>query len=191
MGDDLDEVDLGANVTIKSIHPNRYSICAILDNDRVKCWGRNDHGQLGRGNTANRGNANGEMGDDLDFIELGTGRTVKTITGGRYHVCAILDNDDLKCWGRNDYGQLGQNDTNTRGNNGGEMGNSLIAIDLGPNITPIDVTVGRRFTCVLFDNNRVKCFGRNTWGQLGKVTPNKYSTHYSCVIRTLYFGRNG
>ncbi|NRA47301.1 MAG: ABC transporter permease, partial [Oligoflexales bacterium] len=26
---------------------------------------------------------------------------------------------------------------------------------------------------------------------LDKVTPNKYSTHYSCVIRTLYFGRNG
>ncbi|NRA46328.1 MAG: hypothetical protein HRU09_15355, partial [Oligoflexales bacterium] len=26
---------------------------------------------------------------------------------------------------------------------------------------------------------------------LTKVTPNKYSTHYSCVIRTLYFGRNG
>ncbi|NRA47250.1 MAG: cyclic nucleotide-binding domain-containing protein, partial [Oligoflexales bacterium] len=25
----------------------------------------------------------------------------------------------------------------------------------------------------------------------GGVTPNKYSTHYSCVIRTLYFGRNG
>ncbi|NRA46523.1 MAG: hypothetical protein HRU09_16350, partial [Oligoflexales bacterium] len=48
-----------------------------------------------------------------------------------------------------------------------------------------------RATCGADNNIQVQAMLVNKKKQSVKVTPNKYSTHYSCVIRTLYFGRNG
>ena len=59
------------------------------------------------------------------------GRTAKSLSLGGRHTCAILDNDTVKCWGRNNEGQLGLDDTNHRGDGPNEMGNSLTAVDLG------------------------------------------------------------
>ena len=66
---------------------------------QVKCWGRNDEGELGLGDTKNRGDGAGEMADSLETVELGAGRTAKTITAGEYYTCAILDNGQVECWG--------------------------------------------------------------------------------------------
>ena len=84
----------------------------------------NDYGQLGHGHTSSRGLV-GEMGDNLDALDLGPGRTAKMIGAGAGHTCAVLDDDSVKCWGRNDYGQLGLGDTSTRGDSPGEMGDSM------------------------------------------------------------------
>ena len=64
-------------------------------------------GQLGYGDSNNRGDASGEMGDDLSVVDLGTGFTVTGITEGSYnfHSCAFDGRFDalsaLKCWGWN------------------------------------------------------------------------------------------
>ena len=41
------------------------------------------------------------MGDNLPTVDLGTGRTVKAIAGGYYHTCVLLNDDQVKCFGRN------------------------------------------------------------------------------------------
>ena len=71
------------------------------------------------------------MGDALPAVNLGTGRTAKMIGAGDHHTCAVLDDDSVKCWGRNDYGQLGLGDTSNRGDGPGEMGDNLPIVDLG------------------------------------------------------------
>jgi hypothetical protein len=71
------------------------------------------------------------MGDNLPAIDLGTGRTATAIAAGKWHTCALLDNSSVKCWGSGDQGRLGQGDTNRRGDNAGEMGDNLSAVDLG------------------------------------------------------------
>ena len=47
------------------------------------------------------------------------------ITAGSAHSCFMLDNGSVKCWGENNYGQLGLGDTNNRGDNASEMGDNL------------------------------------------------------------------
>ena len=74
------------------------------------------------------GDGAGEMAA-LPSINLGTGRTANAIAAGYNHTCAILDNSSVKCWGRNNFGQLGIENTTDMGDNTGEMA-ALPSIDL-------------------------------------------------------------
>ncbi|HMQ28571.1 MAG TPA: carboxypeptidase regulatory-like domain-containing protein, partial [Acidimicrobiales bacterium] len=85
--------------------------CALLDTGAVKCWGESLHGRLGLGDTEDRGDGPGEMGDTLPTVDLGTGHTATAITAGSSHTCALLDDDTVKCWGYNTHGNLGVGDT--------------------------------------------------------------------------------
>jgi E3 ubiquitin-protein ligase HERC3 len=127
-------VDLGSNRTAKSIAAGWGHTCAVLDDSSVKCWGNNNAGQLGYGDTKNRGSDAGSMGNNLTAVDLGSGRTAKSIAAGSRHTCAVLDDDSIKCWGSNTYGQLGYGDTIWRGDEDGEMGNNLPAVDLGSRV---------------------------------------------------------
>ena len=99
MGDNLPVVDLGTGRTATAISAGSNHTCVLLDNASLKCWGYNNYGHLGYGNTNNLGDASGEMGDNLPVVDLGTGRTATAISVGNLHTCAILDKTSLKCWG--------------------------------------------------------------------------------------------
>jgi len=166
MGDNLPVVDLGTGRTVKAIAAGSSYVCAVLDNNAVKCWGANSYGQLGVGDTTDRGPTPGDMGDNLPAVDLGAGRTARSIAAGNAHTCAILDDNALKCWGWNRYGQLGRGDMNHRGDAAGEMGNSLLPVDVGAGRTAVAVGMGWSHTCAVLDNGSVKCWGSNE-SQLG------------------------
>ncbi len=168
MGDSLPAVNLGTGRTATAITAGSIHTCARLDNGTVKCWGYNVDGRLGLGDTVNRGDQPGEMGDSLPAVNLGTGRTATAITAGVGHTCALLDNATVKCWGNNSYGGLGLGDTAHRGDGPGEMGDSLPAVSLGTGRTATAVTVGQYHSCALLDDATVKCWGYNTYGELGQ-----------------------
>ncbi|MFN3198294.1 MAG: fibrinogen-like YCDxxxxGGGW domain-containing protein [Bradymonadia bacterium] len=168
MGDNLPFVDLGTGRTAVHIMNTRYSACAILDDGGVKCWGRNNYGQLGQGNTVNRGDGNNEMGENLAYTPLGTGRTAVQMSGGYQHNCALLDNGDVKCWGWGGSGMLGQGNSANIGDSANELGDNLQPIDLGTNRTATMVSSGYQFNCAILDNGGVKCWGYNGHGELGQ-----------------------
>ena len=167
MGDNLPAINLGTGRTATAIDAGGAHTCALLDNGQVKCWGKNDFGQLGLGDTSNRGDNAGEIGDALPAVSLGAGRTAKAIDLGASHTCALLDNGQVKCWGNNGGGQLGLGDTNHRGDNAGEMGDALPPVSLGSERTAIGIQTGASHTCALLDNRQVKCWGANFAGPLG------------------------
>ncbi|MBL8625624.1 MAG: tandem-95 repeat protein [Myxococcales bacterium] len=167
MGDLLPTVDLGTGRTAVQMDGGAEHTCAVLDNGALKCWGANDFGQLGLGDTAYRGDGPGEMGDALPAVNLGTGRTALQVSAGGFHTCALLDNLTVKCWGRNDRGQLGLGDTANRGDGAGEMGNSLPAVALGTGLTVDTLAMGELHACALFTNQTVKCWGFGAFGALG------------------------
>lgn len=71
--------------------------CAIVSG-RVRCWGRNDQGQIGSGEVQERG---GAPVTDVPGLS-----GVRAITAGLLHTCAITDGD-VWCWGWNHFRQLG------------------------------------------------------------------------------------
>jgi alpha-tubulin suppressor-like RCC1 family protein len=81
--------------------------------------------------------------------------------------CALLDNGTVKCWGAG--GLLGLGDAVTRGDEPGEMGDALPALDLGlrPPRRVIEIAVGSTHACALLDDASLKCWGSNGHGQLG------------------------
>ena len=141
--------------------------CARFSNGGVKCWGANDNGQLGLGDTDYRGERAIQMGDNLPYVNLGTGRKAKKIAVGKFSVCAILDTNAVKCWGQNDFGQLGLGDMNNRGDEPNEMGDTLPIVNLGTGRTAKSISLGEGFACVILDTNAVKCWGLHANGQLG------------------------
>jgi Regulator of chromosome condensation (RCC1) repeat len=145
-----------------AIASGRYHVCALLEDHRVKCWGTNSYGWLGLGDTRERGLDPAEMGDNLPTVDLGTGRTAKAITAGRYATCALLDDASVKCWG---WGPLAVGEKAPPGNIGdapGEMGDALLPMDLGAGRTAKDVALGYYNGCVIRDDDSVICWGSSS-----------------------------
>ncbi len=166
MGDNLPTIDLGTGRSAAAITAGVDYACVLLDTGQLKCWGSNYAGVLGLGDTNNRGDEPGEMGDNLPAVDLGAGRRAVAIAASD-HTCALLDDGSLKCWGYNPAGELGLGDTNSRGDEPGEMGDNLPAVDLGTNLRAIAVACGASHTCALLADGGVKCWGSNYAGALG------------------------
>jgi alpha-tubulin suppressor-like RCC1 family protein len=167
LGTSLPSVDLGPGRTALQVVAGAGHTCARLDNGAVKCWGRNFEGQLGLGDRQNRGDAPGEMGGSLPFVDLGPGRTALQISSADLHVCAVLDNRSIKCWGVNTQGRLGLGDPQDRGGGPLQMGSSLPFVDLGPGRTALEVAAGTQHSCARLDNGSIKCWGFNFFGEVG------------------------
>uniref|UniRef100_UPI0033657A4B RCC1 domain-containing protein n=1 Tax=Candidatus Albibeggiatoa sp. nov. BB20 TaxID=3162723 RepID=UPI0033657A4B len=136
--------------------------CAIVDGG-VKCWGNNDSGQLGTGNTTASSIA-------VDVSGLGAGSKVTKISAGYSNTCAIVDNN-MQCWGNNDYGKLGD----------ASFDSQLTPVTVKDLTSVTDIATGEDFTCAVIASGTVKCWGRNNNGQLGndsntdETTPNTVS----------------
>jgi len=141
--------------------------CALGANGVVKCWGRNDSGQLGLGDRDHRGDEPDELGEALAAVDLGEGRRARAIAAGSDHSCALLDDGAVVCWGQNDLGQLGLGHTEHRGDDPGELGESLAAVDLGLGRRALAIAAGGHTTCVLLDVGTIACWGNNDRCQCG------------------------
>jgi alpha-tubulin suppressor-like RCC1 family protein len=153
---DLDDDGVGS-ITAGGAHT-----CAILDNGSVSCWGRNNQGQLGDGTTINQT-------IPTQTTSLGEGRSAVAITVGDFHTCAILDDGSVACWGKNNFGQLGDG-TNT------DRDTPTQTSSLGTDRTAIAITAGYYHTCAILDDGSVSCWGQNLFGQLGDGTTNDGNT---------------
>jgi len=150
-------VDLGTGNKASAVAAGSAHTCALLESGGIKCFGSNS-GQLGYGDLTMRGDgsASGAMGDSLPAVALGAGKIAVAVDVGNYHSCALLSSNEVKCWGINDDGQLGYGDTALRGNQDGEMGDTLPALDLGASAKAI--SCGGRHTCAILLSGAVKCW---------------------------------
>lgn len=124
--------------------------CALNAIGSLQCWGLNNQGQLGIGNTTNRNTPQAVTG-------LAAGVTDVALSSA--HACAVLSTGEVKCWGDNSDNQLG---------NGARPTDSNVPITpFGMESGLTDVEVGTNYTCAITTSEGLRCFGRNTSGQLG------------------------
>jgi alpha-tubulin suppressor-like RCC1 family protein len=124
--------------------------CAVVAGGKVKCWGRNVYGQLGNGTV------NVDSPTEAVFVE-GVDSAI-AVAAGTFQSCALLAGGTIACWGRNHRGQLGDGTAS--------MYRSTPVPVTG--VTgAVSVATGDVHTCALLTGGTVKCWGDNTWGQLG------------------------
>jgi alpha-tubulin suppressor-like RCC1 family protein len=130
--------------------------CLLTSSGAVKCWGRNQFGQLGNGTNAS---------SRIPVQVAGLTSGVKKIALGSSHSCAITANSTVQCWGRNSDGQLGN----------GSVGNSPTPVTVALLTSVFMIAAGEAHTCALDVSGGQKfgeatCWGDNAYGQLGDGT---------------------
>lgn len=128
--------------------------CALLDDRNVKCWGNNSFGQLGYGDTRDRGGVPADMGDNLPTVDLGTGRTAVAIAAAHYGTCAILDDGSAKCWGQGFGGTATRDDV---GAAPGPLGDRLPPLDFGGR-RAVHLAMGESSACASLDDDTIWCW---------------------------------
>src|SRR5690606_10918690 len=132
--------------------------CIVFEGGTLRCWGDAAYGQIGSESTADIGDAPGEMPPAM--VDLG-GLSTKLALGAN-HSCVVRDNGQGRCWGRNDYGQLGIENINNIGD-GNEMPPAAVA-DIYPFTA---IAAGERNTCGIDDVGGVRCWGYGAYGMIG------------------------
>jgi alpha-tubulin suppressor-like RCC1 family protein len=140
-----------ANNEFVDLAAGRDFTCAVNNTGAVYCWGNNTHGQLGNGTRVNS-----NIPVRVDGIT-----DAKTVTAGWGHACALLSSGGVECWGNNADGELGQGTLVDRIR-------PVVVEGLASGAIALDA--GDFHTCAATASNGLKCWGKNTYGQLGDWT---------------------
>jgi alpha-tubulin suppressor-like RCC1 family protein len=127
-----------------SVSVGTYVSCALTQLG-VACWGDNRYGSLGDGTTTTSATP----------VAAHVPGNVVALTAGDWHVCALIDDGSVQCWG----------------------------VGFGTSPSPVaglarvaSLAAGDGHTCALLNDHTVKCWGDNSFGQLGNGTTTSSST---------------
>ena len=155
----------GLTSGVKAISGGAEHMCALLTVGTLQCWGSNNAYQLGNPAIGQR-----VIGYPTVVPNLSG---VTAIAAGGYHTCALLDAGNLKCWGNNSQGQLG-NDS---------VFDSQSPTDvLKYGVTFTSVTAGDWHTCAIGTSNKAYCWGKNYNSQLGLAEDANYGRRVPTMV---------
>ena len=166
-----------AGKKLKDIKAAGYHTCAVTTDNLAYCWGRNTMGQLGDNTTTQRttpvavytaGALNG-----LTINQL-TVSWNDTNTDG--HTCVVASNQRAYCWGRNNWGQLGNNTTSTGANPAPIAVNNTVNTTKNGlyNKNVAEISAGFNLTCARSTDGTATCWGLNNSGELGTNNTTAY-----------------
>ncbi|KAH9254395.1 hypothetical protein BASA81_007508 [Batrachochytrium salamandrivorans] len=124
--------------------------CAVNAFGAVFCWGEISNNQLGNPNV---------IANALNPVQVwGITSGAASAWTGLLNSFVLMQNGTVFAFGRDNYGVFGA----------GSIGNKLVPIVFGQGVSGVvEVRGGSFTTCVLLQNNQVKCTGSNDYGQFG------------------------
>jgi alpha-tubulin suppressor-like RCC1 family protein len=135
--------------------------CALLTGGTIRCWGDNNFGEFGLGNTTALSNTMAPSA--YGVVPLPSGKTALSISMGSGFACTRLSDGTAQCWGHNNIGQLGLGNANTIGDNELAIAGAVV---LGTTVSSL--VTGNLETCGLFvSDGGWRCWGNNSSGELG------------------------
>ncbi len=141
--------------------------CVLLVNGQVRCWGKNNLGQLGYGHTRTIGDD--ELPSSAGTVSVTTmpGVTVTQLAAAVDRTCALLSDGSVKCWGDNGFGQLGYGNRTIIGDD--ELPSSVGPISLSstPGMGAVAIVAGGNHTCARLASGPLVCWGLSSNGELG------------------------
>ena len=157
-------VNVAANEIPVEVTVGQVTACALMESGNIYCWGSGYYGKMGNGEPWSDDYVNTEMRQVL--LPEGQGGQTVSISGG--HICTILDNGDVYCWGRGNQGQLGYGGTSNL--------NIPAKVNLPGQRSAIAISTGTYMTCAITTDGMGYCWGENDEGQLGNGTTNTRKT---------------
>ena len=139
------------SLTVLALAAGAAHTCALISDGTVRCWGSNTDGQLGIGKITQ------EFEKSVQVAGIRAARQIATRLD---LTCASLVGGTVRCWGNNQYGQLGDGTTN----------NTLLPVAVTGLHSATAVAAGFHHACALLKDGSVSCWGRNEQGQLGNAT---------------------
>lgn len=167
------DVPLGGTATY--VEGWQAHTCATLTTGGMRCWGDDtSQGSVGYG-LGNVGNGIAPSIIAAGDLPLGTS-VLKPIVGMQ-HSCALLSNNQLKCWSYSFEGELGINISSA-----GRNATTTTQVYLGPGLSVRQATAGGRTTCVITSADRVRCWGTGEYGRNGYGTTSDISDGIGLTI---------
>jgi alpha-tubulin suppressor-like RCC1 family protein len=149
--------ELSANAVVNVfILPDLVSVtagashtCGLTGEGAAWCWGSDEFGQLGSA-----------VIEALSLVPAAveTEQLFASISAGGDHTCAVTASGQLWCWGRSDFGQVGD----------GSHVNRLLPVPVLASSEFAGVTAGQDHTCARTTQGDAYCWGRNNNGQVGE-----------------------
>ena len=138
-----------------------FHSCAIGDEGNAYCWGTNANGLAGDGSSG------ANVLSPAKVTKPGSVSRFVKISAGRYskNVCALADTGNAYCWGKGQYGALGNNSTSNSATPVLVDKSGLFGLDFF-----VDIVTMPTGGCALGNDSNVYCWGNNGWGQLGDNT---------------------
>ena len=142
--------------------------CVVIQSGQARCWGQNYYGELGTG-AALPGNPSPLARVVRNPANTAPLSGVAQVDGGKNFTCARLTNGQVRCWGENDDGQLGDGSTDD---------SSLPVVVRYLNGNPLtgvtQLSAGQQHVCVRLGSGQARCWGAGGSGRLGNGTATPY-----------------
>lgn len=172
---DAGDVNVSATHRVVQISTGFDFSCALLENGKVRCWGRAAEGQLGYGDYVDVGDAPSRLPSLVGDVDVSATDAVVQVSTGWSHACALLDNGRVRCWGRGEFGRLGYGNTADTGGTPDAVPSAVGDVNVSTTHRVIQVSAGGEHTCALLENGKVRCWGHGDVGQLGYGRPDNVS----------------
>src|SRR5690554_5858907 len=204
--DEGEDIEISADMIAKSRLALGYNHSCFItaDNGSVMCWGDNKQGQLGNGKRIEPetdGEPTFEDGENAEefkenlfshtpvaVVNYDNNPVIDAIeiSASENHTCALLTAGNVKCWGSNLNGQLGNSQLS-----GKKTSSTAVDVNVADLQGVKAISVGNTYSCALLEAGDIKCWGKipsgfsaNNLLELTNKKPSQLATAsaHACVV---------